>query len=104
MQTSDDSEDTDMESHDDDMSPDFSTTVGRSSKYHLYTHASVDNVVYNLGPRAFEGTGYSKLSLTPAATFLWNKFTQPKVQRIMADIAPALKIRIPGGNMAKKKS
>lgn len=85
----------------DEITPDFSSTVGLSGKYHLHTHASVDNVVYCLGSRAFQGTGYSKLPLTPAAALLWRKFTQPKVQRIMAENAPALKIRIPGGKIGK---
>lgn len=90
-----DDADTDDDEPDDGspLTPDFSSTLNHH--YHLHTHAPVDNIIYNLGSRALEGEGYTKRSLNTTAASLWNKFTHRKVQRVLSQTAPALKIWIP---------
>lgn len=98
-----DEDNEDAPNDEDEEAPDFSCTF-RKHKYHLHTHAAVDNVVYSLGTRALEGGSHSKKSLTSSAATLWNTFTTPKVKAVIEKTAPALKIRVPGGKSLRNSS
>ena len=70
---------------------------------HLHTHAPIANLVYHLGERELvNGDGNSK-NLTPraAACSQWKALTSTKAKKVIASKAPALKISIPGGAIAK---
>jgi hypothetical protein len=68
---------------------------------HLHTHAPIANLVYHLGERELvNGDGKSK-NLTPRAAACWKALTSTKAKKVIASKAPALKIRIPGGAIAK---
>ncbi|KAF5327526.1 hypothetical protein D9619_004409 [Psilocybe cf. subviscida] len=100
--STDDMED-DADTDDDDCNPDFTCTPLQNSKfkYHLHTHAPVENVVYHLGSRALSGT-YSKKKLEAMSASRWKTFTKPKTQAVIAKACPLPKIRIPGGKLVKK--
>ena len=71
----------------------FACTVA-PHKYHLHTHAPIDNVVYHLGAGALTGS-HSQMKLNSTAAARWNTFLHPKTQAMISKIAPALKIQIP---------
>ncbi|KAF9526823.1 hypothetical protein CPB83DRAFT_837122 [Crepidotus variabilis] len=75
----------------DDM-PDFLCIGSAKMKYHLHTHAPVDNVLYHPGPKALVGSR-NKMSLVPASALYWTALNKAKSTVLKG--FPALQIRIP---------
>ncbi|KAG6899051.1 hypothetical protein C0993_001350 [Termitomyces sp. T159_Od127] len=79
----------DEESDADTTGPEFTCAINRK-KFHLHTHAPVDNVIFNLGLHALVGDDILQKSLTPLATSRWNILQSAKLKPILAKV-PVLK-------------
>ncbi|KAJ7573932.1 hypothetical protein C8J56DRAFT_1173218 [Mycena floridula] len=71
-------DDSDQEQDDDE--PQFSCETG-SQKSQIHTHAPIDNLLYHLGPVAFQKTTSSFKSLIPYADLQWKALTSSKTRQ-----------------------